>query len=276
MLFIILACVLILPDMIVRGGLSGTTAEPDGSGTGAVAPATLEEAGVVADMAESGWQDTATQDVEEGTADAGAEPEAGEENEGGENVGEAYESGLEQWGLAELTTNGDEFVIDLRYATENNFTGKSIYENPRCLLLEKTAEKLISANREFMELGYRIKILDAYRPLSVQRILWDAASDKSFVANPSRGSMHNRGAAVDVTLVDMEGNELDMPSGYDEFTERARLDYRGCTDKQAENRELLGEIMVKHGFTRIRSEWWHFDDNPQKSKPVLDIQFNDF
>lgn len=174
-------------------------------------------------------------------------------------------------GLVELITIDSSFYLDIKYATSDNFTGKVVYESPICLIHKETAKKLIAANNEFKELGYRLKIFDAYRPFSVQQVLWDSAEDKSFVANPSKGSVHNKGAAVDVTLVDEDGNELEMPSEYDEFTEKAWIDYSDCPAKQIENRELLGSIMVKHGFRRIKNEWWHFEDTDASKYPILDI-----
>lgn len=186
------------------------------------------------------------------------------------------EEPIEIKGLIELLKLDNSFVMDLRYATENNFTGKVIYKDDKCLIHKDTAQKLIAANNEFKSLGYSIKIFDAYRPHSAQKILWNAASDKSYVASPKNGSIHNRGAAVDITLVDAEGKELPMPSGYDEFTERAHLDYSDCPKEQIDNRELLGRIMKKHGFRRISHEWWHFEDTNAKSYPILDIQFEEF
>lgn len=179
-------------------------------------------------------------------------------------------------GLVELIKLDNTFVIDIKYATKDNFTKKIIYPSAKCIINKNTAVKLIKANNEFKKLGYRIRIYDIYRPHSAQKILWDAASDKSFVADPKKGSNHNRGAAVDLTLVDKYGKEVSMPSGYDEFTKRAKLDYKDCPKEQINNRELLGRVMVKHGFKRIRSEWWHFDDADAKKYPVLDIPFSSF
>jgi D-alanyl-D-alanine dipeptidase len=183
---------------------------------------------------------------------------------------------FERQGLVKLEDLDTSFVIDLKYATEDNFTGKVIYSKPLCVIHKETAKKLIAANNEFKELGYRLKIFDAYRPFSAQQTLWDATDNKSFVANPQKGSIHNRGAAVDVTLVDEAGNEIEMPSGYDEFSERAALDYKDCPKNQIENRELLGKIMVKHGFRRINNEWWHFEDTNAKNYPIRDISFEEF
>ena len=109
-------------------------------------------------------------------------------------------------GLVVLTELDDSFVIDLKYATEDNFAGQVIYTHPICVIHKNTAQKLIVANDEFKEMGYRIKIWDAYRPFSAQQLLWDAASDKQYVGDPKKGSVHNRGAAVDITLVDSKMN----------------------------------------------------------------------
>jgi D-alanyl-D-alanine dipeptidase len=179
-------------------------------------------------------------------------------------------------GLVDVTALDATLVIDLRYATADNFTGEEIYSEAECLLLKATAEKLIAAQKEFAELGYRIKIWDAYRPLSAQRALWEVVGDPAFVADPKKGSIHNRGAAVDVTLVDKDGKEISMPTGFDDFTEKAAIDYGGCTKEQAVNRELLASVMVKHGFTRLEAEWWHFVDKESSGFPLLDVQFDQF
>jgi len=183
---------------------------------------------------------------------------------------------VKKHGLVKLDDLDSSFVLDIKYATQDNFTGKVIYSRPLCLIHKETAKKLIAANNEFKELGYRLKILDAYRPFSAQQVLWDAADNKSFVADPKKGSIHNKGAAVDVTLVDEEGNEVEMPSDYDEFSERAALAYKDCPEHQIENRELLGRIMVKYGFRRTKNEWWHFEDTNAKNYPILDISFEEF
>ncbi|MGI6632454.1 MAG: D-alanyl-D-alanine dipeptidase [Bacillota bacterium] len=179
-------------------------------------------------------------------------------------------------GLVDVTQLDNTFVIELRYATEDNFTGKKIYTEAKCLLMRGTAEKLAAANREFAEMGYRLKIWDAYRPLSAQQTLWDVVSDRSFVADPKKGSIHNRGAAVDVTLVDNNGNELPMPTGFDDFSEKASITYDGCSEEEARNRELLAEVMMRNGFVRYDAEWWHFTDSDAGNYPLLDVQFDEF
>lgn len=187
----------------------------------------------------------------------------------------------EEYGLVNLVELNTNLCIELRYASTNNFTGTQIYPYTAKALLQKdTAEKLMAANEEFYKLGYRIKILDAYRPHKYQYTLREAAEANnpktaSFVANPDTGSHHNRGVAVDITLTDLEGRELDMPTEFDHFGPEASIYYEGCTKEQKANRELLGTIMEKHGFRRIRSEWWHFDDVNYANYPILEVDFNE-
>jgi D-alanyl-D-alanine dipeptidase len=185
------------------------------------------------------------------------------------------------YGLIDLNTLPTNFVIDLRYATENNFAGKQFYPKiAKAYLQESTAEKLMAANEELYQLGYRIKIWDAYRPRRYQYDLRKAANEinpktEGYIANPITGSHHNRGTTVDITLTDLEGREIDMPTGFDHFGKESSINYTGCTKTQMENRELLGKIMEKHGFRRIESEWWHFDDVDCRNYPLLDIDFID-
>ena len=164
--------------------------------------------------------------------------------------------------------------LDIRYATADNFVKEVLYPEARCLLRKETAEKLLRVQEALAAKRLSLKIFDGYRPLSVQRKLWEKFPVEGFVANPAKGSNHNRGAAVDVTLTDSEGNELPMPSAYDEFTERAHRDYAGGTQEERDNRRTLEEAMEKEGFTGLKSEWWHFDDTDAKKYPVLDLPFS--
>lgn len=174
--------------------------------------------------------------------------------------------------LVDITTLSKEFEIELRYATEDNFTGKKIYPIAVCALQASTARKLIAANGELMEKGMRLKIWDAYRPLSVQKIMWDIMPVDDFVADPSRGgSIHNGGFAVDVTLVDMDGNELEMPTGFDDFSEKASRNGCSMSPLAASNLAILTEVMKKHGFRSINTEWWHYYDEDLKERIPLDI-----
>ena len=163
-------------------------------------------------------------------------------------------------------------VLDIRYATTNNFTGQILYDNDRTFLRRAVAKHLRAAQKEFNEMNLGIKIYDAYRPLSVQRKMWAVFPQEGYVANPAKGSRHNRGAAVDLTLVDLrDGKELPMPSGYDEFNEKAHRNYMGASAEEIRNRELLERVMEKHGFKGLHTEWWHFDDVNSKKYELLDI-----
>lgn len=163
--------------------------------------------------------------------------------------------------------------IDLKYATEDNFTGQRVYpvDAPALLNLE-TALKLKSANERFEEDGYRIRIWDGYRPRSVQEIFWNLVPDPRYVADPAKGSIHNRGASVDITLEDLQGDALEMPTDYDDFTEKASRNYQGSSEKARENMLYLTRIMEESGFTGLHSEWWHFDDK-SRTYSLLDVDF---
>ena len=136
----------------------------------------------------------------------------------------------------------------------------------------------MAANEELYKLGYRIKVLDAYRPRRYQYLLREAAAEinpktQGYVADPKTGSHHNRGVSVDITLTDLKGRELPMPTEFDFFGPESSIYYNGCTKEEKENRELLGKVMESNGFRRIESEWWHFDDTDYLDYPLLDIDF---
>ncbi len=155
-----------------------------------------------------------------------------------------------------------EIIIELRYATSNNFTGEVIYESSDAYLRYGTVKKLKSAYTELKALGYNIKVWDAFRPTEAQWRLWDICPDPTYVSDPSKGySNHSRGIAIDITLTDKNGNELEMPSEFDEFGEIADRDYSDATKEAAQNATLLESVMIKHGFTAYKGEWWHFADS---------------
>ncbi len=164
--------------------------------------------------------------------------------------------------------------VDIRYATPDNFMKETLYPEARCLLRRESAEKVLRVQQKLEKQGLSLKIFDAYRPLSVQKKMWAKFPLEGYVANPAKGSNHNRGAAIDVTLVDKNGKELPMPSAYDEFSERAHFDYAGGTDEERRNRQTLREAMQSEGFVGISTEWWHFDDKDAKQYPVLDLPFS--
>ena len=163
-------------------------------------------------------------------------------------------------------------VLDIRYATTNNFTGQQLYPFSKCYLRRAAAEKLRAAQVELATMGYGLKIFDGYRPLSVQWKMWEVFPQPGYVADPRKGSRHNRGAAVDVTLIRLDsGAELLMPTPYDDFTERAHRNFNDLPAEVIHNRELLEQVMTKHGFVGLPTEWWHFDDRDWRRYPILDV-----
>ena len=172
-----------------------------------------------------------------------------------------------------LADYSPDFVYDLRYATENNFLNAQVYECAECYTRVKTAKALIAANQEFLSKGVRIKFFDCYRPNSVQYKMWEIVPNPQYVANPVKGSIHNRGGAVDITLVDLEGTELDMGTDFDYFGKRAYHDNYDLPDNILKNRKLLKEVMEKHGFWSIRTEWWHYNLGSASRDPVADFKW---
>ena len=169
----------------------------------------------------------------------------------------------------------DSVVVDLKNNTTNNITGVKLYDSNLAYLQKNTADKLKSANKELMKYGYRIKIWDAYRPLSIQKKIWAAYPNASFVDNPFLGgSDNNKGVAVDVTLVDSDGNEIAVPYGYDEFEKRRTGNYSNDF-KLTENIRLLTEVMERNGFYSSGEMWYHFVDNDVNNYKILDIKFRD-
>lgn len=154
-----------------------------------------------------------------------------------------------------------DIVVELKYATSDNFTGTVVYDFTEVYLRYSTVLKLMDVQAELREQGLKLKIWDAFRPLDAQEKLWYAKPDPNYVSNPWNGNnSHSRGHTVDVTLVDANGKALEMPSGFDEFTTYADRDYSDCTDAAARNAQLLQEVMERHGFTGLQSEWWHFTE----------------
>jgi len=164
---------------------------------------------------------------------------------------------------------------DVKYASTNNFTNQILYPTDKVYIRKIVGEALADIQTHLLEnLNLRIKIYDGYRPLSVQKKMWKIMPDDRYVANPATGSRHNRGAAVDLTLIDSTGTELDMGTEYDNFTERAHYDYPNIPDESKTNRKILRDVMIKFGFTPIESEWWHFDFKGWKMFSILDYQIN--
>lgn len=177
--------------------------------------------------------------------------------------------------LVELKATIPEIVYDLRYATTNNFTGTLLYPSGESTYLRLLpARELAAIQSELKEEGLGLKIFDAYRPYSVTVKMWDLIKDERYVANPAKGSGHNRGLAVDLTLIHLAtGQELDMGTAFDNFTDTAHHVFRSLPDATLKNREKLKTIMEKHGFTALPTEWWHYYWTNDGRYGVMDLAF---
>lgn len=175
--------------------------------------------------------------------------------------------------LIDIRKVNPDIVLDIRYATTNNFLKQKVYPVARCVLRGAAAKRLSQVQEDLEKKGLGLKVYDCYRPLSVQRLMWKVKPDSRYVANPAYGSRHNRGAAVDLTLVDRNGKELEMPTEFDNFTERAHRNYRGGTAQSRKNSKTLEDAMKKYGFIPISTEWWHFDAPGWDKYAILDIPF---
>ena len=158
-----------------------------------------------------------------------------------------------------LKEYSSDFVYDLKYATTDNFLNQKVYDCDKCYLRLSTVNALISANNDFIAKGYKIKIFDCYRPIDVQKKMWEIVSNPIYVADPKKGSIHNRGGAIDITLVDFDGNELNMGTSFDYFGIESSHDYQNLSTEILKNRKLLKEIMLKNNFKSFDSEWWHYN-----------------
>ena len=173
--------------------------------------------------------------------------------------------------LIELAALIPDAVLDLRYATTGNFLEQKLYDRADARLRRPAAEKLARAAESLRGRGLRLVIYDAYRPLSAQRRMWALKPDRRYVADPARGSQHNRGAAVDVGLADAQGRPLAMPSEFDEFGPRAAHSYAGGDAAARANRDALRRTMEAAGFSALEEEWWHYADPQGREWPLLDV-----
>ncbi|MDX9753847.1 MAG: D-alanyl-D-alanine dipeptidase [bacterium] len=162
-------------------------------------------------------------------------------------------------------------VIDLRYATPDNFLKKAVYPQNTAYIIDTVGQRLKEVNLALQAQGLRLKVWDAYRPLWVQKEMWQILSDPRFVADPRKGSIHNRGCAVDVTLVDSQGQELEMPTPFDDFSEKTHHDYADLSEAALRNRAILRTAMEQAGFQILPTEWWHYEDPAWQDYPVLDV-----
>lgn len=164
---------------------------------------------------------------------------------------------------------------DLRYATKNNFTREILYKSGENTFMRlRAAEALKKVQEELSKKGYGLKIFDAYRPHSATKMMWELVKDERYVANPAKGSNHNRGLAVDLTIIDLKsGEELDMGTGFDNFTDTAHHDFKKLPADALSNRKLLRDVMESQGFKTLETEWWHYSWPNDKNYEVLDISF---
>ncbi len=177
--------------------------------------------------------------------------------------------------LVDLSRLQPRLRLDLRYATPNNFTGQTLYKTARAFLLKNTADALLRVETSLQRQGFGLLIYDAYRPHRITKALFDRATPEErlggYVADPSTGSRHNRGCAVDLTLWDLKKQHIAlMPSGFDDFSEHAHSNWSQGPNEALQNRERLRAAMAKEGFTQRPNEWWHFDDRDCDRRPILD------
>lgn len=180
--------------------------------------------------------------------------------------------------LLELIKLDPAIRLDMRYATTNNFTGSVLYDEARAFLATPAALAVVRASKAAQADGFGLTIYDAYRPWRITKKLWDATPvgpKKEYVANPKRGSKHNRGCAVDLTLHDLQTGQLvEMPTGFDDFSDKAHRDYMGASAVASANRARLARYLEAEGFVGLSNEWWHFDFTGWEQFPVMDIPFN--
>lgn len=180
--------------------------------------------------------------------------------------------------LVELTKLDKTIKLDIRYATADNFVGKPVYPEARAFLQRPAAEGVVRVHKWLNKQGLGVVIYDGYRPWAITKLFWEVVREdqKMFVADPAKGSKHNRGCAVDLGIFDLKtGEAISMPSGYDEFTDRASPDYAGGTAEERSNRDKLRQLMEASGFTVNPNEWWHFDLIGWEQYAIYDISFAD-
>jgi len=179
--------------------------------------------------------------------------------------------------LVELVKLAPTIKLDIRYATRNNFLGRPVYKQARAFLQRPAAEALVRINQKLRKQGFGLVVFDGYRPWSVTKTFWDATPEdkKIFVADPSKGSRHNRGCAVDLSMFDLTtGKLVRMPSEYDEMTERAHINYECAPPEAKRLRGILRAAMESEGFAVYEPEWWHYDFKDWKEYPILNLPFS--
>ena len=190
--------------------------------------------------------------------------------------GPPKEQGKREAHLIELITLDPTIKLDIRYATDNNFVGRTVYPQARAFLQKPAAKRVVEVHKKLNKQGLGLVIFDGYRPWSITKLFWEVTppDKRMFVADPSKGSKHNRGCAVDLSIFDLKtGRLLEMPSDFDEFSEKASPNYAGGTAEQRANRDLLRKLMEDEGFIVNANEWWHFDYKDWGKYAIYDISF---
>lgn len=180
--------------------------------------------------------------------------------------------------MIELIKLDPTIKLDVRYATDNNFMERAVYPQARAFLQKCAAEAVVRVHRKLKCRNLGLVIFDGYRPWSITKLFWETVrpEHRKFVADPAKGSKHNRGCAVDLSIFDLATGELlEMPSGFDEFTERASPDFRGGTEEERANRDLLRRMMEAEGFIVNPKEWWHFDHKDWEKYEICDLMFSE-
>ena len=191
---------------------------------------------------------------------------------------EPQEANKREADLVELIKLNKTFKLDIKYATADNFVGRAVYPEARAFLQRPAAEGVVRVHKLLKKEGLGIVVYDGYRPWSITKLFWEVVPEdkRKFVADPAKGSKHNRGCAIDLSIYNLKtGRAVPMPSAYDEFTERASPDYKGGSDEERANREKLRQLMEAAGFTVNPNEWWHFDLVGWERYAIYDIAFSE-
>lgn len=175
--------------------------------------------------------------------------------------------------FVDLKDFSTDFIYEMKYASTDNFLKSKVYDCEACFMRYKTAKSLIKANKQFLKLGYRIVLYDCYRPLSIQKKMWDIVPNPNYVADPKKGSIHNRGGAVDIGLADGEGNRVDMGTPFDFFGIEASHNFENLPDQVKSNRMLLRRVMTQNDFKIFESEWWHYNLKNASKYPISDFKW---
>lgn len=171
--------------------------------------------------------------------------------------------------LVEIKPPKFDVELDIAYASTKNFTGQKVYEKPHCFLHEVAAKHLLESIEHAKACGYRLKIFDGFRPKEAQQKLWDHSPDPVFLSHPEKGSPHSRGVAIDLTLLDKNGNELDMGTGFDDFTPKSYHSSKEISETAQKNRKILLGIMTASGWDFYNNEWWHYQLFNPRGYPLL-------